>query len=45
MDTIKVYLDNMFKALPNNQRVRDAKAELLSMMEDKYRLLKEEGKT
>ena len=45
MDTIRVYLDNMFKALPNNQKVRDAKAELFSMMEDKYYLLKEEGKT
>lgn len=45
MDTIKVYLDNMFKALPDNQKVRDAKAELFSMMEDKYHLLKEEGKT
>lgn len=45
MDTIRVYLDNMFMALPDNQKVREAKAELYTMMEDKYRLLKEEGKT
>ncbi len=45
MDTIRVYLDNMFKALPNNDKVRDAKAELLSMMEDEYLRLKEEGKS
>lgn len=45
MDTIRVYLDNMFKTLPNNQKVREAKAELFSMMEDKYYLLKEEGKS
>ncbi|MDO5026479.1 MAG: permease prefix domain 1-containing protein [Tissierellia bacterium] len=45
MDTIRVYLDNMFKSLPNSHRVREAKAELYSMMEDKYSLLKDEGKS
>lgn len=45
MDTIKVFLENMFRSLPDNRRVRDAKVELFSMMEDKYYLLKEEGKT
>lgn len=45
MDTIKVYLDNMFNALPNNHKVREAKAELFSIMEDKYQELKAAGKS
>lgn len=45
MDTLRVYLDNMFNSLPNNHKVRDAKEELYSMMEDKYNQLLKEGKT
>jgi len=45
MDILRVYLDNMFNSLPNNHKVRDAKEELYSMMEDKYNQLLKEGKT
>ncbi len=45
MNTIKNYLDNMFRNLPNTDAVRKAKAELLQMMEDKYEELIREGKT
>lgn len=45
METIRTYLENMFKALPDTNKVREAKRELLSMMEDKYFRLIEEGKT
>lgn len=45
MDTIRSYLDNMFLALPNNEKTKRAKEELLSMMEDKYLELKASGKT
>ena len=36
MNTIRNYLDNMFRNLPNTEEVRKAKFELLQMMEDKY---------
>ena len=45
MNTIRNYLDNMFRNLPNTEAVRKAKAELLQMMEDKYDELIKEGKT
>lgn len=45
METIKNYLDNMFLGLPRTKEVQRAKEELLSMMEDKYQELKEQGKT
>lgn len=45
METIKLYLENMFMNLPNSEQIRKAKTELLSMMEDKYNELKAEGKT
>ena len=45
MNTIRNYLDNMFRNLPNTEEVRKAKAELLQMMEDKYEELIREGKT
>ena len=45
MNTIRNYLDNMFRNLPNTEAVRKAKAELLQMMEDKYEELIREGKT
>jgi len=45
METIRIYLDNMFMNLPNTAKVQRAKRELLQMMEDKYTELKESGKT
>lgn len=45
MDTIRMYLDNMFFKLPRTEEVLKAKQELLSMMEDKYYELIKEGKT
>ena len=45
MNTIRNYLDNMFRNLPNTEEVRKAKFELLQMMEDKYEELIKEGKT
>lgn len=45
MDTIKSYLDNMFKGLPNSNNVKDAKIELFSMMEDKFNELILDGKS
>ena len=45
METINNYLDNMFKGLPNNSNVIDAKNELRQMMEDKYEQLLSEGKS
>lgn len=45
MNTIRNYLDNMFRNLPNTDAVRKAKSELLQMMEDKYEELIKEGKT
>jgi hypothetical protein len=43
METIKNYLETMFANLPDNEETRRAKMELLSMMEDKYNELKEQG--
>ena len=36
METIKNYLDSMFRGLPKTEKVMRAKSELLQMMEDKY---------
>lgn len=44
METIKTYLENMFMNLPDTPEVSRAKAELLSMMEDKYNELKSDDK-
>lgn len=44
METIKVYLDNMFLNIPDSEQVRRVKAELYDMMEDKYHELTEMGK-
>ncbi len=44
METIKVYLDNMFLSIPDSEQVRRVKSELYDMMEDKYRELRNEGK-
>ena len=43
METIKNYLETMFANMPDNEETRRAKSELLSMMEDKYYELKEQG--
>lgn len=45
METIKNYLENMFMHIKSTPEVEKAKAELLSMMEDKYQELKSEGKS
>lgn len=45
METISVYLDHMFASLPKTPEVRHMKQELLSGMEEKYRELKEAGKS
>lgn len=45
METIRTYIDNMFMTLPQNKEVLHAKEELLSMMEDKYNELKNEGRS
>lgn len=45
METIKDYIESMFKNLPQNERVLKAKKELLQMMEDKYEELKNQGKS
>lgn len=44
METINMYLENMFAGLPKTDEIMRAKEELKSMMEDKYRELKAEGK-
>ncbi|MFL0247209.1 permease prefix domain 1-containing protein [Candidatus Clostridium stratigraminis] len=45
METIKGYLENMFKALPKTEEILRLKNELLNNMEEKYYELKDEGKT
>ena len=45
METIKLYLENMFMNLPAGEKVDKAKRELPAMMEDKYNELKADGKT
>ena len=45
METIKDYIESMFKNLPQNEKVLKAKKELLQMMEDKYEELKNQGKS
>lgn len=44
METIKVYLDNMFLSIPDSEQVQRVKSELYDMMEDKYHELIGEGK-
>ena len=43
METIRNYLEAMFANMPNTPEVKKAKAELLSMMEDKYNEMIEDG--
>ena len=45
METIKNYLESMFRNLPATEKVMRAKSELLQMMEDKYTELIKEGKS
>ena len=45
MDTIRNYLEQMFRSLPQNEKVLKAKSELFQMMEDKFYELIKEGKT
>ena len=45
METIKNYLESMFRGLPLTDKVMKAKSELLQMMEDKYTELIRSGKT
>lgn len=45
VDTIKSYIENIFRGYPDTEEVLKAKKELLSIMEDKYQELKEQGKT
>lgn len=45
METIRNYLDNIFSSLPKSAEIIKLKEELLSNMEEKYRELKESGKT
>jgi len=45
METIKSYLDNMFRNLPKTREILKLHNDLLSNMEDKYNELKNEGKS
>ena len=45
METIKNYLESMFRGLPQTEKILKAKSELLQMMEDKYTELIRSGKT
>ena len=45
MDTIKTYLDNLFRSLPKTEELKRLKSELLTNMEDKYLELKSNGKS
>ena len=45
MDTITTYLDSLFASLPDNEKTRQAKADMLANMRDYYRDLLREGKS
>ncbi len=45
METIRVYLDNLFASLPKTTKVTELKNNILANMEDKYHELKNQGKT
>ena len=45
MDTIQTYLDNVFAAYPQNEKVQSLKREMLNGMIEKYQELKREGKS
>lgn len=43
METIRNYIDNLFRSYPHTPKVQKARAELLEIMEDKYNELKSQG--
>lgn len=45
METIRMYLDNMFSALPKTAQMTEIKNNILSNMEEKYNELKAAGKS
>lgn len=45
METIRMYLDNMFSALPTTAQMTEIKNNILSNMEEKYNELKAAGKS
>lgn len=45
METIRSYIENLFRNYPNTPNVSKAKEDLLGIMEDKYHELKAEGKS
>ena len=45
METIRSYIDNLFRSYPHTPKVQKARAELLEIMEDKYNELKSQGRS
>lgn len=45
MDTIRIYLENMFARLPGTPEIMKLENDMLHTMEDKYEELKKEGKS
>lgn len=45
METIKVYIETMFKGVADNREMRDLKDEIASNMQERYKELKEQGKS
>jgi hypothetical protein len=45
VETIKIYVENMFKTLPRTEELKKLKQDILMNMEEKYSELKSEGKT
>lgn len=43
METIRIYVENMFKALPDTKEIRKLKQDILMNMEDKYAEFKANG--
>lgn len=43
MDTIRAYIESLFRGLPDTVDVRRARAELLQMSEDRYHELRDQG--
>ena len=45
METIRIYIENVFKVFGNSERVSGLKRDMLAGMEEKYHALKSEGKS
>ena len=45
MDAIETYINNVFAAFPQTERVKTLKREMLADLEEKYHALKREGKS